>query len=99
MNPNPTSQPRLKILSSMLLLLSVVALSLFSSACTCTQVACHATPNEVFQWHEAGRRQIDDLDLPYDYLSGEYRALYRSHPNWFRDQSVDPGAPGSYYGK
>ena len=43
-------------------------------------------------------KQLKNLDLPVDYLSGEYRALYRSDPNWFRyNGNGRPGAPGSHY--
>lgn len=95
MNPNSTSNRPSRRLTP--LLLGVSALALFSASCTCAPVAYQATPMDEFQYYEAGRKNLKNLDLPVDYLGADYRALYRSDPNWFRYNGNGPGAPDSYY--
>ena len=64
--------------------IALVALSLGTSSCT--------------HRHQVGAStgyssdMTVEYDLPYDYLSGKYRQLYRTDPDWFHRHRG-----GSYY--
>ncbi len=78
------------------LLAGAVAIVLFgigSSSCTsCHQVGVAAS-------HSPGI--VVEYDLPYDYMSGKYRQLYRTNPHWFHnhyEQGQVQGQLQTYYG-
>ena len=54
-------------------------LSFGSSSCTCHREASATVP------HISG--VAVEHDLPYDYLSGKYRQLFRTDPQWFHRHS------------
>jgi len=88
LNSKPSSSSRRRSLALLASALGIVMLG--TSGCTsCQTVGVSST-------HNHGVKV--DYDLPIDYLSGDYRQLYRTNPQWFHNH-YGQGQGQTYYSK